>query len=111
MIKTNEEVIKSWIEGKQDEGKSLKTDGKDLFSSELKIGYTVQEDKVEHGTMKRVYGYIGEFFVSDTTSKHVRMALRMTGLKDSNVMIPPEEVEWIKLVRQQRRKDKKQKSS
>ena len=90
MIKTNEDIIKSWMEGKLSEGKGLKTNGNDLFSFGLKIGYTVQEDDVGYGTMKRVYGYTGEFFVSNTTSKHVRMALKMIGLKEDNASIPPD---------------------
>ena len=39
--------------------------------------------------MKYVYGYKGEFFISNATSKHVRSAIKMLGLKDGESIIPP----------------------
>lgn len=88
-IRSNEEVIKSWIDGKPAEGRNLRTDGNGLHSFGLKIGFTVQEDDIESDTMKYVYGYKGEFFISNATSKHVRSALKMLGLKDGESIIPP----------------------
>lgn len=83
-IKSNEEVIMSWIHGNPCEGKNLKTDGSNLYSYGLKIGYT----KGETGK-KFVYGYKGRFSVSTTTTNHVRTALRLLGVEDGDAIIPP----------------------
>lgn len=73
-MKTNEEVINSWIRGMPEFGKGIKTNGKDLFSSGFKIGIT-GDDKD-----KLVYNYKDEFFVSDTITRHVDLALKVLGL-------------------------------
>lgn len=63
------EVVRAWINNKSAETDHLSTDGKDLFSYKLKIGYTENEKKV-------VIDYTAKSnkFVSMTTSKHVGLA-------------------------------------
>ena len=68
---TNEDVVRAWAWGRPLSSKHLITDGNNLFSYNLKIGYTV-------GNTKIVYDYTAEHdnFVSMTTSHHVGLAKR-----------------------------------
>ncbi len=66
---TNREVAKNWGEGLKGESNTMRTDGYDLYSYDLKIGYSIDSDK-------RVILYLSQYnnFISQTTSKHVGLA-------------------------------------
>jgi hypothetical protein len=67
---TNKEVVQAFIDDKPGTSGRMKTDGKLLYSYNLKIGWTT-------GTgIKLVYDYTARnnSFRSVTTSKHVRLA-------------------------------------
>ena len=72
----NHNVIKSWIRGfpAQNFGSegitTLSTDGRDLFSYKLKIGYTTEKGN----KVVKLYNAKGNNFKSMTTSRHVSMA-------------------------------------
>lgn len=69
----NLDVIKAWMRGLPARGGNLRTDGGNLYSYNLRIGYVVSPGyrvviPYRAGTQ---WG-----FVSQTTSKHVGLALR-----------------------------------
>jgi hypothetical protein len=80
----NEQVIMAWVSGKvASNGRgSLTTDGSRLLSYDLVIGDSNSE---------RVFDYTasGEYY-SQTTSKHVGLALRLSGFE---VCAPPNQAE------------------
>ena len=67
----NEDVVRAWVKGIPSSSGHIRTDGYNLFSYDLKIGYTVRDKKI-------VYGYTAGHgrFISKTTSRHVRTALQ-----------------------------------
>ena len=69
---TNKEVVQAFIDGKPGAAGRMRTDGKFLYSYNLKIGWTagINQDQ------KLVYDYTARnnAFRSVTTSKHVRLA-------------------------------------
>jgi hypothetical protein len=67
----NEQVVENWIWNlpAHSHNGNLHTDGKDLYSYSLKIGYTDMWQKF-------ALNYAGNNFVSMTTSKHVGLAKR-----------------------------------
>jgi hypothetical protein len=71
MIK-NELVIKMFINGMSSENKNMKTDGENLYSYNLKIGYTENGCKYV-----KDYTRTGGHFVSATTSRHIGIAKRL----------------------------------
>ena len=71
MIK-NDAVARAWAENQAGDSKNLHTDGKDLYSYNLLIGYTTSDGK----KIVRNYRSGGEWgHVSHTTSRHVTMAM------------------------------------
>ena len=65
----NAEVVMRWINSRSGRSGSLWTDGMNLYSYDLPIGYT------EAGGRKVVKNYTAKgWFISMTTSKHVRLA-------------------------------------
>ena len=67
----NLEVIKAWVRGQAARNKNMRTDGKALFSYNLKIA--------ERKSLSlEIYDYTrtGGNFVSTTTSQHVNMTKR-----------------------------------
>ena len=84
---TNEQVIEKWKQGKQGKSLHMSTDGKSLFSYEMKIGETWKIDASKQGRNIRdimkhqLHQKIGlnvqtPFFYSQTTSKHVGIVRR-----------------------------------
>ena len=69
---TKKQVVESWINGQRSStpNKSLRSDGENLWSYGLRIGYTVK------GFLKVVKDYTSPAgkFVSVTTSNHVGLA-------------------------------------
>ncbi len=67
---TNKEVVQAFMNGKPGMSGRMRTDGKLLYSYNLKIGWTTGTDH------KLVYDYTARnnAFKSATTSKHVRLA-------------------------------------
>ncbi len=70
MTKSNDAVIRAWVIGKPATGNRITTDGKYLYSYSLMIGYT------DENGGKIVYNYMGDHFISMTTSHHVSAAKR-----------------------------------
>ena len=71
---TKKQVVEAWIDGRSAKtpNKSLRSDGENLWSYGLRIGYTVK------GFLKIVKDYTSPAgnFVSVTTSNHVGLAKR-----------------------------------
>lgn len=81
MALQNRDVVDAWKSGKAAESValSLSTNGRDLYSYALKIGYTSERgDKV-------LILYTGDHSVTTTTSRHVRTAMRV-----ANILVTPE---------------------
>ena len=70
----NNSVIHSWIRGySADNGRStLHTDGRNLYSYKLRIGYTGENGR----KIVFLYNAKNDNFKSSTTSKHVSIASR-----------------------------------
>ena len=68
---SNKEVVEGWKNGKARNSKHLHTDGENLFSYKLLIGYTEQGGNL---CKKIVKDYTAEHFISQTTSHHVGIA-------------------------------------
>lgn len=66
----NDDIVCSWKQGESAGYGALHTDGNDLYSYALKIGYT--EDGVKHAID---YTSPGGTFYSVTTSTHVGLAI------------------------------------
>jgi hypothetical protein len=66
-MKTNAAVAESWSKGEKADSKHLHTDGNEIFSYGLKIGFTANNKKI-------VINYMGKNAYSQTTSHHVSMA-------------------------------------
>jgi len=66
-MRSNSNVVMSWLLGKKASNRNMSTDGKNLYSYKLKIGYTKE-------LLKYVYDYTGKDMVSRTTSRHVGIA-------------------------------------
>jgi len=76
---TNEQVIRAWHNGKAAKAGSLSTDGSDLYSYNLLIGKHSGGMIFEHTAQ-------GGSFYSQTTSKHVNLAIRLSDF--ANIVIP-----------------------
>ena len=70
-VSSNREVVERWRKGKVGNSKHLHTDGENLFSYRLLIGYTEHDDNL---CKKIVKDYTAEHFISQTTSHHVSIA-------------------------------------
>ena len=74
----NHEVIRQWVRGFTAENAgsqgqtTLSTDGRDLFSYNLKIGYTTEKGN----KVVKLYNAKTGNFKTRTTSKHVSMAMK-----------------------------------
>ena len=80
-VKSNSRVIYSWINGKHWKSYSMYTDGKSIYSYNLKIGLTEDDEKVLLDYTARGLGYC-----SQTTSQQVNLARPYVDkvIKDSN---------------------------
>jgi hypothetical protein len=67
---TNQEVTQNWINGKIGESLHMSTDGKSVFSYEMKIGQTLINGEKQGLNVQK------PFFYSQTTSKHVGLVKR-----------------------------------
>ena len=68
--KTNDVVLWNWVNGKPFKSLSMYTNGKDLYSYKLKIGYTDgSNEKILKDYTAKAHG-----FYSQTTSTHVNKA-------------------------------------
>ena len=68
-VKTNHMVIWNWMNGRPFKSLRMSTDGKDMYSYNLKIGHTDDNKKVLHDFTAGGLGYC-----SHTTSHHVNLA-------------------------------------
>eukprot|EP01052_Picozoa_sp_SAG31_P047334 SAG31_NODE_9434_length_1277_cov_4.087436_2_plen_137_part_00 len=68
-VKTNHNVIWHWLNNRSFKSLSMRTNGKDLYSYNLKIGYTENSNKILLDYTADALGYH-----SHTTSHHVNMA-------------------------------------
>ena len=74
----NYQVIRQWVRGFSAENfgsngsATLSTDGRDLFSYNLKIGYTTEKGN----KVVKLYNAKSGNFKTNTTSKHVSMAVK-----------------------------------
>jgi len=74
---TNEQVVKSWINNQAGKSLHMSTDGKSLFSYEMKVGKTVYETNgLWSADKKHGLNVQSPFFYSRTTSKHVGIVRR-----------------------------------
>jgi hypothetical protein len=67
---TNQEVTQNWINGKIGESLHMSTDGKSIFSYQMKIGQTLTNGEKQGLNVQK------PFFYSKTTSKHVGIVKR-----------------------------------
>jgi len=79
----NKDVVRAWAQGRPGQSTNLWTNGSDLYSYELKIGFTGEDG------LKYVYNYtakpdrnwmgnrVEEKFISQTTSCHVGLAKKV----------------------------------
>ena len=68
---TNDHVVYSWMNSRPWRSLRMRTDGKDIYSYALKIGYT-NDDKDEKVLLDYTAGALG--YYSQTTSTHVNKA-------------------------------------
>ena len=84
---TNQQVVENWTQGKQGKSLHMSTDGKSLFSYEMKIGETwkidasKQERNIRDVMKHQLHQKVGlnvqtPYFYSRTTSKHVGIVRR-----------------------------------
>ncbi len=70
---SNKKVVDAWLDGEPAHNKNMSTDGTFLYSYQLVIG-----DRSDN--LNRVYDYTATGnFISKTTSRHVNLALRLSG--------------------------------
>ena len=72
--KTNKNVVWSWMNNKPLKSSGMHTDGKDLYSYNLLIGYTIPS--LDDAKFVKDYTASGLGFYSMTTSTHVNLAKR-----------------------------------
>jgi hypothetical protein len=74
---TNESVVENWYNGISGKSLNMDTDGKSLFSYEMKIGETHIVKEAGFLTKKKVgLNVQSPFFYSQTTSHHVGLVKR-----------------------------------
>ena len=74
---TNEQVVRCWINNQTGKSLHMTTDGKSLFSYEMKIGETVHEINGLWGANKKHGLNVRKpYFYSQTTSTHVGIVKR-----------------------------------
>ena len=66
----NETVVENWVNGKIGHSLTMQTDGKSIFSYEMKIGQTLINGEKQGLNVQK------PFFYSQTTSKHVGIVKR-----------------------------------
>lgn len=81
---TNKEVAQSWAKGRSAKVKNLSTNGRDLYSYNLLIGFTTK--KGEKIALQYQASAGSEWFRSKTTSCHVSLAMRQS----NQVAVPDE---------------------
>ena len=67
---TNEKVVESWTQGKQGKSLHMETNGKSLFSYQMKVGQTLVNGEKQGLNVQSPY------FYSRTTSHHVGIVRR-----------------------------------
>ena len=71
----NSQVVDSWLSGEAASNANMRTDGVDLYSYQLRIGYRNDRRAV-------VFDYTASgVYYSQTTSKHVGLAARQPGVR------------------------------
>ena len=70
----NEDVVGAWLSGNSANGSHLRTDGSDLFSYNLRVGYTTGNVRKHKVILNYTSG--GNSHISKTTSQHVNIAIR-----------------------------------
>jgi len=90
MTLRNEEIARRWRNGEHGQNRSMYTDGRNLFSYRLLIGYTTSLGE------KVVYLYAAWSgkgrFISMTTSQHVSIAVRY-----AEIVLNPDTYERVSL--------------
>lgn len=78
---SNSDVAEMWGKGKKATGNRITSDGHNLYSYELRIGFTLSDNR------KVAVNYMGKNRYSMTTSHHVSYAKRW-----ANIIIEPDEL-------------------
>ena len=98
----NKQVVTNWLNGLSgSNGHSLRTDGKELYSYELRIGTTEETSlNIESGVIKTLFRYTGDPFginywgsdkkLSSTTSTHVNLAYNTFTAKSHSALTSEE---------------------
>ena len=101
----NKQVVTNWLNGESgSNGHSLRTDGKELFSYELRIGTTYEYQSILNKTLKTLFRYTGDPLginywgsdkkLSSTTSTHVNLAYN-TFIAKSHGALTSEEIKKL----------------
>jgi len=72
-FKTDNDVIKSFMQQDACKSKTLRTDGQSLWSFDIRIAEHIPDGKGQGATIVYDYTYGGGHYVSQTTSNHVRL--------------------------------------
>ena len=71
--KTDNDVIKSFMQQVACKSKTLRTDGQSLWSFDTRIAEHIPDGEGQGATLVYDYTYGGGHYVSQTTSNHVRL--------------------------------------
>ena len=71
--KTDNDVIKSFMQQVACKSKTLRTDGQSLWSFDTRIAEHIPDDEGQGATIVYDYTYGGGHYISQTTSNHVRL--------------------------------------
>ena len=72
-FKTDNDVIKSFMQQVACKSKTLRTDGQSLWSFDTRIAEHIPDGEGQGATIVYDYTYGGGHYVSQTTSNHVRL--------------------------------------
>jgi hypothetical protein len=72
-FKTDNDVIKSFMQQDACKSKTLRTDGQSLWSFDTRIAEHIPDGQGQGATIVYDYTYGGGHYVSQTTSNHVRL--------------------------------------
>ena len=72
-LKTDNDVIKSFMQQDACKSKTLRTDGQSLWSFDTRIAEHIADGQGQGATIVYDYTYGGGHYVSQTTSNHVRL--------------------------------------
>jgi len=71
---SNADVIEAWHQGREAKGRTMRTDGVSLYSYDLCIAGVFNGERA-------IKDYTGADSYSQTTSRHVNLAAKLTGVK------------------------------